>query len=117
MGPRAYACILFVLCAIAAVAFVNAPDGEGPAPANALIDQQDCSPNDRRRVDDLHQPTILRADPPTGLVSEPLAIEIPVRLSAESAGMDTEVHRVWKPTDLAPSEFLTIPGLEPPQRR
>ena len=117
MGPRAYATILLVLAAIAAVAFVNLSAGDNHIPANSLNDQPGMAVGAWQQTEILHQPTILRADSAASPKADQLPIRIPVRLSAEPPSYDWETHRNSTPSDLPPTEFLTIPSLEPPQRR
>jgi hypothetical protein len=117
MGSKAYATILFVLGAIAMVAFAHRPTDDAAVPANSLVDQQEPAAGRSRGGPQLHQPTILRADPAVVPESEQPSVEVPLRLSAEPAAGDEELHRPWRPTDLAPPEFLTIPGIESTQRR
>ena len=116
MGPRSYATILLVLTALAAVAFVNLSAGDHQAPVNSLTDQPGVMFGAPRQAI-LNQPTILRADLAASPKTDRPPIRIPIRLSVEPTRRERETYRTATPADLAPTEFLTIPSLEPSQLR
>ena len=117
MGPRVYGAVLLVLTGIAAVAFVKLSAGDRTAPTNSLTDQPSATFTEPQATRPLHQPTILRADSAAGPEMNQTPIRIPIRLSAEPPRRDEEVEPVPAPADLTPTEFLTIPSLDPPRLR
>jgi hypothetical protein len=116
-GAKRYLAGLLVFAALLALAFVKWSPGDTSAPAGSISDPLDAGAERTERMDNLRQPTILNAE----TASSPNAVSAPVSLRATPTPsqpiISSEPLELPYSHDPAPTEFLTIPSLEPPHRR
>ena len=116
-GARRYFAGLLLGTALLALALVTWPNGDASAPAGSISDPAERVPNRNPRPDVTSQPTILNAE----TAASPNSIRAPVTLPATAVSprpmTGSEPAESPPSLDPAPTEFLTIPSLDPLHRR
>lgn len=116
-GSKRYLAGLFAIVALLALAFVKWSPEETAAPSNSISDEFHWEAERAENAEALRQPTILNAE----TAPSPNSVLVPVTLSprADVSPRVSDAQSPSSPTPLAPpqADFLSVPPLEPLQRR
>ena len=114
---KRYLAGLLVFAALLALAFVKWSPGDAEAPAGSIADQFEFEAKRAERSNVSRQPTILNAETASSLNSVRAPVSLPANPNHSPPATNYDPLELPNSLDPAPTEFLTIPSLEPLRRR